>query len=93
MEKGMVVLIIATTLLVGCTNLGLAYYGEEPNPYSDQIHVGGKVLCQDCTQGWNEWIRGASPVKGKSNGHGSALYHDPLIGVSPIRVHDDQQGW
>lgn len=28
------------------------------------IHVGGKVLCQDCTQGWNEWVTGAKPIKG-----------------------------
>ncbi|XP_052176571.1 pistil-specific extensin-like protein [Diospyros lotus] len=28
------------------------------------VYVGGKVLCQDCTQGWNEWIHGAKPIKG-----------------------------
>ncbi|KAM7526138.1 hypothetical protein LguiA_016040 [Lonicera macranthoides] len=28
------------------------------------IHVAGKVLCQDCTQGWNEWVTGAKPIKG-----------------------------
>ncbi|XP_009779882.1 pistil-specific extensin-like protein [Nicotiana sylvestris] len=30
----------------------------------DVIHVAGKVLCQDCTQGWNEWVDGAKPIKG-----------------------------
>lgn len=29
------------------------------------IHVGGKVLCQDCTEGWNQWVSGAKPLKGK----------------------------
>ncbi|MED6156695.1 hypothetical protein PIB30_016629 [Stylosanthes scabra] len=28
------------------------------------IHVAGKVLCQDCTQGWNEWVNGGNPIKG-----------------------------
>ncbi|KAL4181966.1 hypothetical protein AMTRI_Chr12g240100 [Amborella trichopoda] len=28
------------------------------------VRVGGKVLCQDCTQGWNEWVHGAKPIKG-----------------------------
>ncbi|XP_028789628.1 proline-rich protein 1-like [Neltuma alba] len=28
------------------------------------IHVAGKVLCQDCSQGWNEWIHGSDPIKG-----------------------------
>ncbi|XP_019157183.1 PREDICTED: non-classical arabinogalactan protein 31 [Ipomoea nil] len=31
---------------------------------TDSIHVSGKVLCQDCTQGWNEWVSGAKPIKG-----------------------------
>lgn len=30
----------------------------------DVMHVVGKVLCQDCTQGWNEWVEGAKPIKG-----------------------------
>lgn len=28
------------------------------------FHVAGKVLCQDCDQGWNEWVNGAKPIKG-----------------------------
>ncbi|XP_068639314.1 pistil-specific extensin-like protein [Aristolochia californica] len=28
------------------------------------IHVGGKVLCQDCTQGWNQWAFEGPPIKG-----------------------------
>ncbi|KAL0344720.1 UNVERIFIED_CONTAM: Pistil-specific extensin-like protein [Sesamum radiatum] len=26
--------------------------------------VGGRVLCQDCSEGWNEWVNGANPIKG-----------------------------
>ena len=56
---GAVVLAIFTaSLLVSCTNLALAV--NEPKV----IHVGGKVLCQDCTQGWNEWVHGCKPIKG-----------------------------
>ncbi|GAB2227024.1 hypothetical protein Droror1_Dr00008823 [Drosera rotundifolia] len=27
-------------------------------------HVGGKVLCQDCTKSWKDWVNGAKPIKG-----------------------------
>lgn len=30
----------------------------------DVMHISGKVLCQDCTQGWNEWVDGAKAIKG-----------------------------
>ncbi|KAM3341264.1 pistil-specific extensin-like protein [Capsicum galapagoense] len=30
----------------------------------DVMHIVGKVLCQDCNQGWNEWVEGAKPIKG-----------------------------
>lgn len=30
------------------------------------IQVGGKVLCQDCTEGWNEWVSGQKPIEGIS---------------------------
>ncbi|KAM4090188.1 hypothetical protein ACJW30_09G040800 [Castanea mollissima] len=56
---GAVVLAIFTaSLLASCTNLASAL--NEPKV----IHVGGKVLCQDCTQGWNEWVHGCKPIKG-----------------------------
>uniref|UniRef100_A0A7N1A116 Pistil-specific extensin-like protein n=1 Tax=Kalanchoe fedtschenkoi TaxID=63787 RepID=A0A7N1A116_KALFE len=35
-------------------------WGDE----DDVIHVVGKVLCQDCSQGWNEWVKGSDPIKG-----------------------------
>ncbi|KAF3773866.1 Pistil-specific extensin-like protein [Nymphaea thermarum] len=28
------------------------------------VSVGGKVVCQDCTKGWNEWVKGSHPLKG-----------------------------
>jgi len=31
---------------------------------SGVIYVGGKVQCQDCTKGWNEWVNGGNPMKG-----------------------------
>lgn len=33
---------------------------------SEFFHVAGKVLCQDCGEGWNEWVNGANPIKGIS---------------------------
>lgn len=59
-----VVFIFATSLLMmSYTNMAFGYW-EETTP--SEIHVGGKVLCQDCTQGWNEWVQGAKPIKGKN---------------------------
>ncbi|XP_059646788.1 pistil-specific extensin-like protein [Cornus florida] len=54
-----VLMIIATSLLMGSINVAEAWKEE-----TKVIHVGGKVLCQDCTQGWNEWLHGAKPIKG-----------------------------
>lgn len=48
---------MAASLLIGCINIVAG---------GDVIHIGGKVLCQDCTQGWNEWING-KPLKGNTN--------------------------
>ncbi|KAL2345146.1 hypothetical protein Fmac_006431 [Flemingia macrophylla] len=51
---------IFASMLVGCTNnLAVSALGEP-----GVIHVGGKVLCQDCTQGWNKWVNGGKPMKG-----------------------------
>ncbi|KAJ1378337.1 Pollen protein Ole e I like [Sesbania bispinosa] len=55
-------MIIAASILVGCTNnIAVSAWNE---PAGGVIHVAGKVLCQDCTQGWNEWVRGGKPIKG-----------------------------
>ncbi|KAI5584808.1 hypothetical protein BDE02_06G105800 [Populus trichocarpa] len=51
--------LIAASLLVGCTTLAMAWeetYGV--------INVAGKVMCQDCTKGYNDWINGDRPIKG-----------------------------
>ncbi|KAL9332026.1 hypothetical protein ACSQ67_001636 [Phaseolus vulgaris] len=48
-------MIIITSMLVGCSSAL-----DEPGV----SYVGGKVMCQDCTQGWNEWVNGDKPLKG-----------------------------
>ncbi|KAI3933309.1 hypothetical protein MKW98_006668 [Papaver atlanticum] len=50
---------VVATLLLACIKLGEASYDEQ-----NEIHVGGKVLCQDCSGNWNEWVRGGKPIKG-----------------------------
>ncbi|KAK7337153.1 hypothetical protein VNO77_17714 [Canavalia gladiata] len=53
-------MIVAASMLVGCTNNMAVSALDE----TGVIHVCGKVLCQDCTQGWNEWVNGGKPIKG-----------------------------
>ncbi|CAJ1890320.1 unnamed protein product [Sphenostylis stenocarpa] len=48
-------MIIVTSMLVGCSSA---------LDESGVIYVGGKVMCQDCTRGWNEWVNGGKPMKG-----------------------------
>ncbi|PON56148.1 Pollen Ole e 1 allergen and extensin family protein [Parasponia andersonii] len=55
-----VALIFAASVLMGCTNLAQGY----AEPASPEIRVAGKVLCQDCTQPWNQWVIGAKPIQG-----------------------------
>ncbi|KAL8154342.1 hypothetical protein V2J09_012102 [Rumex salicifolius] len=45
--------------ILGSLCVAMANYDE-----TQVIHVGGKVLCQDCTQSWNDWVNGARPIKG-----------------------------
>ncbi|KAE9621791.1 hypothetical protein Lal_00032459 [Lupinus albus] len=52
-------IMIAFTVLEGCTNNLVLALDE-----SGIIHVGGEVLCQDCSHGWNEWVYGGKPIKG-----------------------------
>ncbi|KAK9290499.1 hypothetical protein L1049_008669 [Liquidambar formosana] len=52
-------MIIVASFVMGCTNVAEAWKEE-----AGFIHVGGKVMCQDCTMGWNEWVNGARPIKG-----------------------------
>ncbi|EEF42850.1 conserved hypothetical protein [Ricinus communis] len=51
-------LVAAALLLVVCTNLAVAWEG------TGVIHVGGKVMCQDCTKGYHDWVNGDRPIKG-----------------------------
>lgn len=51
---------MAASVLIGCINIVAA-----ANEAGSAIHIGGKVLCQDCTRGWNEWING-KPLKGNT---------------------------
>lgn len=48
-------MIIIASMLVGCSSA---------LDESGVIYVGGKVLCQDCTKGWNEWVNDGKPMKG-----------------------------
>jgi hypothetical protein len=48
-------------MVVSCTNNILASAWDKP---AQVIHVGGKVLCQDCSKGWNEWVNGDKAIKG-----------------------------
>ncbi|KAK2983749.1 hypothetical protein RJ640_024102 [Escallonia rubra] len=54
------VMLVAVSLMVGAISIAEAWKEES----AGVIHVGGKVLCQDCSQGWNEWVAGAKPIKG-----------------------------
>lgn len=35
-------------------------------PECDIFHVTGSVLCQECGEGWNEWVNGANPIQGNT---------------------------
>ncbi|PIA54891.1 hypothetical protein AQUCO_00901061v1 [Aquilegia coerulea] len=54
----MVLEIIVASLMVGCLSVSEAWK-DEPK----KIHVSGKVLCQDCTGDWNDWVQGSKPIK------------------------------
>ncbi|XP_047307529.1 pistil-specific extensin-like protein [Impatiens glandulifera] len=52
----------AWMVMLGCTMISLcqaSFYQE-----AEVLHVTGKVLCQDCTQSYNEWAKGGKPIKG-----------------------------
>nr|GMC82167.1 pistil-specific extensin-like protein [Ipomoea batatas]GMC86314.1 pistil-specific extensin-like protein [Ipomoea batatas]GMC88994.1 pistil-specific extensin-like protein [Ipomoea batatas] len=58
MEKKMKSVCFVFVMIVAAASFLMAAEG------TDSVHVSGKVLCQDCTQGWNEWVSGAKPIKG-----------------------------
>ncbi|MFS8004291.1 hypothetical protein Hanom_Chr13g01224061 [Helianthus anomalus] len=60
-------LVWSMVLLVAATAVMNVAEGWEEIPASSGdgiIRVGGKVLCQDCTEGWNEWVNGNKPIEG-----------------------------
>ncbi|XAR69678.1 hypothetical protein NMG60_11001369 [Bertholletia excelsa] len=52
--------VIAACLVVGCCINGAEAWREE----GGVVYVGGKVLCQDCSGSYKEWVLGAKPIKG-----------------------------
>ncbi|KAL3628416.1 hypothetical protein CASFOL_027462 [Castilleja foliolosa] len=54
-----ILLIIAASLV-----LVVSVAGEYGKLDTQSFQVAGKVLCQDCGQGWNQWVNGAKPIKG-----------------------------
>ncbi|KAM1294579.1 pistil-specific extensin-like protein [Malus sylvestris] len=65
MMRAMVVLLFAVVFIaMGCSSSHTVEAFNYEEPKTKTIHVGGKVLCQDCTQGWNEWVHGARPING-----------------------------
>ncbi|PWA71081.1 pollen Ole e 1 allergen and extensin family protein [Artemisia annua] len=54
-------------LVAAATMMSIAECWEEvptKGATTGVIRVGGKVLCQDCTEGWNEWVDGQKPIEG-----------------------------
>ncbi|KAM7254753.1 hypothetical protein ACFE04_019994 [Oxalis oulophora] len=51
--------LLGTSLLLGV----VADYSHSSND-AKVFHVGGKVLCQDCTKSYKEWATDALPIKG-----------------------------
>ncbi|XP_062119182.1 non-classical arabinogalactan protein 30 [Humulus lupulus] len=41
----------------------MAQIWAEPTTIQE-VRVAGKVLCQDCTRPWSEWVKGTKPIKG-----------------------------
>ncbi|KAK3406252.1 hypothetical protein EUGRSUZ_K02418 [Eucalyptus grandis] len=60
MGRATAVLVIAAALAVMMGGADLVRAWED----AKVIHVGGRVLCQDCTKGYDEWVKGGSPIKG-----------------------------
>ncbi|XP_028108487.1 pistil-specific extensin-like protein [Camellia sinensis] len=51
-------------MMIAASSINFAEAFKEEGGMGGVIHVGGKVLCQDCSQGWNEWVHGAKPIMG-----------------------------
>ncbi|KAL1060024.1 hypothetical protein V6Z11_1Z132900 [Gossypium hirsutum] len=61
MARKVLMMLIAASLLMGCSfneAVGTVVAGVQV------IHLGGKVMCQDCTKSYGEWTHGSQPIKG-----------------------------
>ncbi|CAL5350862.1 unnamed protein product [Camellia sinensis] len=50
-------------MMIAASSINFAEAFKEEGGMGGVIRVGGKVLCQDCSQGWNEWVHGAKLIK------------------------------
>ncbi|XP_010486570.1 PREDICTED: proline-rich protein 3-like [Camelina sativa] len=55
------VLLIEILFLVSCVSHFTTTTADND---VDVIHVAGKVMCQDCSLNYGEWINGSEPIKG-----------------------------
>lgn len=55
------VLLIEILFLVSCVTHITTVAADNDG---DVIHVAGKVMCQDCSLNYDEWINGSEPIKG-----------------------------
>lgn len=55
------VLLLAATAVI---NVAECWEEIPASELNGVIRVGGKVLCQDCSEGWNEWVNGHKPIEG-----------------------------
>ncbi|KAG0484419.1 hypothetical protein HPP92_008498 [Vanilla planifolia] len=53
-------LFLALALLVSAAAGELTWKRKD----SKNVHITGKVMCQDCSMGWTQWANGAKPLKG-----------------------------
>lgn len=61
MAKMAVLMLMAASFLMGCT---INEAGANLIPRPQVINLGGKVMCQDCTKSYQEWVQGSQPIKG-----------------------------
>ncbi|KAL5981800.1 hypothetical protein ACLOJK_015865 [Asimina triloba] len=58
MAKALLFAMVAACVLMGCCHAKDAWKSD-----AKVIKVGGKVMCQDCNQGWNEWAHPSTPLQ------------------------------
>ncbi|CAL5350875.1 unnamed protein product [Camellia sinensis] len=63
MAQAFLMMMMMIMMMIATSSINFAEAFKEEGGMGGVIHVGGKVLCQDCSQGWNEWVHGAKPIK------------------------------